>query len=247
MVHRESGVVTLESFARCPKCGRNDRVEKVSAIYNYKSGSEVLISKLAPPQRSDYVNLRIEQIPDLILPQRPKPERIREKPNQKKEIIFFDLLFLIVILILSIAILINPTQEYKGYVIFAVIVIATIIAFFLNIPNNIYELIQIHKIRNNYEGYKRDLRNNNALAMEKWKQECEHAEELYEKEKELIKKENKRKKAINLANQLQYSNSKKRWEELYYCYRDDSVFVPGEGTYAPVEKLDEYLTQGVKK
>jgi predicted RNA-binding Zn-ribbon protein involved in translation (DUF1610 family) len=88
MVHRDSGVVTLESFARCPKCGRNDRVEKVSAIYNYKSGSEVLISKLAPPRQGDYMNLPIKPIPDLILPEKPKLKRIRGKPNQKKEMIF---------------------------------------------------------------------------------------------------------------------------------------------------------------
>ena len=32
MVRRESGSTMLESYARCPKCGRNDRVEKVTAI-----------------------------------------------------------------------------------------------------------------------------------------------------------------------------------------------------------------------
>ena len=32
MIHREGDAVTLESFARCPRCNRNDRAEKVSAI-----------------------------------------------------------------------------------------------------------------------------------------------------------------------------------------------------------------------
>jgi predicted RNA-binding Zn-ribbon protein involved in translation (DUF1610 family) len=32
LVRHEAGAVLLESFARCPKCGRNDRVEKASAI-----------------------------------------------------------------------------------------------------------------------------------------------------------------------------------------------------------------------
>lgn len=32
LVRREQGSVTLEAFARCPNCGRNDKVEKVTAI-----------------------------------------------------------------------------------------------------------------------------------------------------------------------------------------------------------------------
>ena len=62
----------------------------------------------------------------------------------------------------------------------------------------------------------------------------------------MIKKENKRRKDINHRNQLQHKNSKKRWEELYYCYRDDSVFVPGEGTYASVDRMEEYLKKDVE-
>jgi hypothetical protein len=31
------------------------------------------------------------------------------------------------------------------------------------------------------------------------------------------------------------------WDNLYYCHRDDCVFVPGKGTYAPIEKLQQYL------
>jgi len=32
-----------------------------------------------------------------------------------------------------------------------------------------------------------------------------------------------------------------RWENLYYCHRDDCVFVPGKGTYAPIEEYYKYL------
>jgi predicted RNA-binding Zn-ribbon protein involved in translation (DUF1610 family) len=34
IVRREGNAISLESFARCPRCGRNDRAEKVSAIIN---------------------------------------------------------------------------------------------------------------------------------------------------------------------------------------------------------------------
>jgi hypothetical protein len=32
-----------------------------------------------------------------------------------------------------------------------------------------------------------------------------------------------------------------RWNALYYCSRDDCVFIPGEGTSAPLAKMKEYL------
>ena len=32
IVRRQGDAISLESFVRCPKCGRNDRVENVSSI-----------------------------------------------------------------------------------------------------------------------------------------------------------------------------------------------------------------------
>ena len=40
LVRREKNEIILESFARCPKCGRNDKVEKVSSIL--KSHQQVI-------------------------------------------------------------------------------------------------------------------------------------------------------------------------------------------------------------
>jgi hypothetical protein len=148
---------------------------------------------------------------------------------------------------LSIAILIEPTQEYKGFAVFAVIAIATIIAFILKIPNNVHEITEINKIRSDYDKYLQDMKNKNALAMEKWQEECEEVKKLFEKDRELIEEENERSKAINQKNRLLYENAVERWEELYYCYRDDSVFMPGEGTYAPGDRMEEYLSQEGKE
>ena len=33
----------------------------------------------------------------------------------------------------------------------------------------------------------------------------------------------------------------KRWRQLYYCSRCDVVFIPGEGRFAPIEKMYSYL------
>lgn len=32
-----------------------------------------------------------------------------------------------------------------------------------------------------------------------------------------------------------------RWQQLYYCQRDDGVFIPDHGTFVPAEKMDAYL------
>jgi hypothetical protein len=48
LVRNEAGSILLESFARCPICKRNDRVEKVSAVVdNQTSGIAI---KLSPPK-----------------------------------------------------------------------------------------------------------------------------------------------------------------------------------------------------
>ncbi len=49
LIQRDGGSVTLESFARCPKCGRNDRVEKVSVILRSHSKDTGLVTNLAKP------------------------------------------------------------------------------------------------------------------------------------------------------------------------------------------------------
>lgn len=43
------------------------------------------------------------------------------------------------------------------------------------------------------------------------------------------------------ANLPIYLNMQKRWENLYYCQRDDCIFVPGEGTWAPTDHMKDYL------
>jgi hypothetical protein len=32
-----------------------------------------------------------------------------------------------------------------------------------------------------------------------------------------------------------------RWERLYYCARDDGVFIPGETPFIPIDKMQEFL------
>ena len=34
-----------------------------------------------------------------------------------------------------------------------------------------------------------------------------------------------------------------RWNKLYYCGRDDCVFLPGSNTCAPVTEMEKYIFQ----
>ena len=43
--------------------------------------------------------------------------------------------------------------------------------------------------------------------------------------------------------QNSWKNALERWNKMYYCGRDDCVFIPGEKTSAPLAKMKEYLKQ----
>jgi hypothetical protein len=39
-----------------------------------------------------------------------------------------------------------------------------------------------------------------------------------------------------------------RWKQLYYCFRDDAVFIPGHSTFVSAEQTQDYLnTEGKRK
>lgn len=38
-----------------------------------------------------------------------------------------------------------------------------------------------------------------------------------------------------------YQRAKERWEQLYYCMRDDIVFIPAENRAVPIEDIEKYL------
>jgi hypothetical protein len=45
---------------------------------------------------------------------------------------------------------------------------------------------------------------------------------------------------VLMANQV-WEMAMDRYERLYYCQRDDCVFIPGENTSSPITKLKDYL------
>ncbi|MBE2183482.1 MAG: hypothetical protein IAE89_08665 [Anaerolineae bacterium] len=39
----------------------------------------------------------------------------------------------------------------------------------------------------------------------------------------------------------QWKRALARWEELYYCYRDDGVFLPNHAVFVPIARMKQYL------
>jgi hypothetical protein len=51
---------------------------------------------------------------------------------------------------------------------------------------------------------------------------------------------NQRVAQVEMQEVPKWRHARERWEALYYCYRDDVVYVPGEAS-VPVSQMTEYL------
>ena len=61
-------------------------------------------------------------------------------------------------------------------------------------------------------------------------------------EKELLAQESDvKKQTANLKRKLML-----RYNQIYYCHRDDLLFIPGEAGYASCNDYERFLTQGLK-
>jgi hypothetical protein len=41
--------------------------------------------------------------------------------------------------------------------------------------------------------------------------------------------------------------SYERWQQLYYCFRDNGVFIPGQSSFVPVNQMPDYLKAASKR
>lgn len=44
-----------------------------------------------------------------------------------------------------------------------------------------------------------------------------------------------------------WEDSYERWQQLYYCFRDDGVFFPGQSSFVPVNQMSDYLKAAIKR
>lgn len=91
---------------------------------------------------------------------------------------------------------------------------------------------------------------NNAMLLADWEKNKKQIVENWEfqNNKNMIEWEQKRTNLLKKwhdKNALlieDWENATARWNKLYYCQRDDVVFIPGEGTSAPIEATKSYLS-----
>lgn len=44
-----------------------------------------------------------------------------------------------------------------------------------------------------------------------------------------------------------WEDSRERWQQLYYCFRDDGVFLPGQSSFIPINQMSEYLKAATRR
>ncbi|MGB8214489.1 MAG: hypothetical protein WCE68_13105 [Anaerolineales bacterium] len=214
IIRREvGGSVTLEAYARCPLCKRNDRSEKVSGIL---TGQTTRSESIIPEQQvytdsqghahTKSVNVPVRSVQTSDLARRLTPPD-RPAAAAKGGSAIFILIAGIILAILGICGLfvsitgLGSSSSPSQSSILAGSLICGAIPFIFAAVLLIYWFFS----------------------------------QKEEKEKAV------QKQASAAAAAQQWQAAMARWEKLYYCARDDVVFIPGEGTSATLADMPGYL------
>lgn len=228
IVKGEAGSIIRDSHNSCPRCGKNDRVEKVSAICStqtqrvvgreekvevfthqgrqYTKTFEVPVTKIQTSNLAQSLNPPPK--PSLI----PVPSAAKSN-NYKTFGIVLIVLSIIAGLPCSLSMLFSQLEQaIEASEIFASIMVTVL---FCGLPTLLALGVGIF------------------LVMRGKKVKQQKAED-YEKEVERVNNENE-----EMMNR--WKKATQRWESLYYCFRDDCIFIPGDNSSAPVQKMYDYL------
>jgi len=203
----------IESFGRCPKCHRNDRVEKITAITNKH---DPLAVKFPSP---DQLNLdRYVGRPDLALQQKLDSllkQQIPGNVNKKRSTYFF-----IGMAVLFFQFLcggsVSGTENHVNsglLLLLGSFVLAGFGVFYM----------------------KRGERFDREFEMEVLGKRSVLEQELTYKRREI------KSQMSNLRRKLT-----SRYDKIYYCHRDDLLFIPGEAGYASCNDYEGFLTHVLK-
>lgn len=237
LVKHIDGGISLESYARCPVCNRNDKAEKVSSIirsqvketesvtYQTKVTYKQVGTKMMPVEEKIEVPIKSIESSDLAKQLSPPEKPILGPPPSSNvgcsswslgcSIVLFMIGVFLFVLFSYLSINPSISEGVDGAGIFASVVMVIISGAISLIPVGVGILI-LMKLR----------------------------------PKEIEKKNNKRIEAENEINSYNekvrvtnqaWEYAMDRYERLYYCQRDDCVFIPGENTSSPITKLKEYL------
>lgn len=242
--HESGGTIMLEAYARCPVCGRNDKVEKVSAVIASQSHEisgveqKTEVTTNAQGQKQTVVRdvpFTRKQISvlgqRLAAPQPPATSSFPPYPQKPSLVsngkgistIVTGAVFLIAALCgagVAVWMLFQPEANYSRaevnniYVTFGIGVGAALLFSLLGGALVVGGILMVVRSRKQNPG---------LMAQ-------------YQAQFDAVKQEHAR-------IQGNYERSMERWKNLYYCARDDCVFIPGENASAPVTGMSEYLNR----
>lgn len=238
IIRREAGEVTLESYARCPICNRNDKAEKVSAILRSQTlsaqgvayqtvtthvntgfGTTPISQQVAMPVQTSQMS---ELAKYLAPPAKPDPDMaviVKEQPSHKS--LVGAILFVLAgvsfgVCTLSVFVTyLSELENIENVFVAAATVIGLLLLTLFILGLSIFLFVfTVPKER-------RRNRERKSAYQEKIRQRQQKNEET----------------------EKRWTAAMERWNQLYYCGRDDCVFLPGLHTHAPVSKMMDYLYQ----
>jgi len=227
MIRREAGGVFLESYARCPICNRNDRSEKVTAIlssqtqntqgftYQNQVSTESYGNTIRTVNSQVPVPIQTSQMSELakrLLPP-PKPTINDTVPvNTSNKAIILALLTSI---IGGGCLLLSFFVFFSSFSETQPNIGKALIYIFISLVIIGLAVLLFNSAQN-------ERNSNKAIEAEAANKSRELQIQKYEWERKW-----------NLAMQ--------RWNQLYYCARDDCVFLPGTNTCAHINDMVGYL------
>ena len=213
----------VEFYGRCPVCKRNDKVEKVSALIHKQDG----LARLFPSPK--FPNNYLEFKPRLEPKPLPEPsfEFVPKGKWNKHKILGFSLIVLTIILLISLFNLGERStfiQIFFSIAFFVGILLSGILLIIgFGTDNRASSIQHAQKIKK-WQG-------DNKKIQEDWENEERIAITKFQDEKEYFTR--------------RYSIGKERFNLLYYCYRDDCIFIPGEDDYTSSANFEEFIYKGM--
>jgi predicted RNA-binding Zn-ribbon protein involved in translation (DUF1610 family) len=240
LIRRDASGITLESYARCPLCNRNDKAEKVTAIlrsqthntqgvtYQTQTTQVKIGNAYAPVTRQVAVPVQTSQTSELAKyltpPSQPTPNRNFSVNDGTSSIVTVSaIVFLIIggfLLLCPLCLIVGVVSDLAqaqsntlGSQVFGVLLFGVVALVPIGLSFFLFLKAVPRERQKNQE--------KKAVA-------AARRQELRLKADEEV---NRWKRAME------------RWNRLYYCGRDDCIFLPGNDTYAPITQMKEYLYQ----
>jgi predicted RNA-binding Zn-ribbon protein involved in translation (DUF1610 family) len=240
LVKHEAGVITLEAFARCPLCGRNDKSEKVTAVIASQSqeisgaeqknevvidgqGIQRFITRAVPFTRKQISMLGQR----LASPEEPQfgpgiqSRGFIDSGGSSRTGGILALILGAILLIVSLCSLIGGISMFFG-LLGAQSQDSTVITIIGLVMSLLFFLVGAAVI---------------ALGIYLLIQSGKNKRLQLAEYQRLVQGEIAEHQRI----QGDWKKAMERWDRLYYCGRDDCVFIPGENSSASISKMKEYL------